>query len=144
MVSNQRFQSTLTSCSLLVVEERWLVGAVHVGSVQSPVAYAMHRLWTIPASEYNGRMVDNGQHANRSHVLRHVCRSCNNAHTVLRHVEKTVQGKGRPYPILPTVQGKGRPPTQRQKLLPSIDDASCVTRIAREQNNIYLLTLIPL
>jgi len=55
---------------------------VHVGVVQGAVTHVVHWLWPLPATEYDGRLADNDQHADRSDLLRPLCRPFNNADTV--------------------------------------------------------------
>ena len=71
-----------------------LVWAVHVGIVQGAVTHVVYWLRPVPATEHNRRLADHGQHADRCHVLRNVCRSCHHAHPVLRHFQKTLPRKG--------------------------------------------------
>ena len=67
-----------------------MVRTVHVGPIQGAVAHAVYRVWTVPATEHDGRLADHGQHVDRRHVLRAVRRSFNHAHPIFRHVEKTL------------------------------------------------------
>jgi len=62
-----------------------LVRAIHVGTVQGAVSHALYRLWSVPAAEYDRRLVDHGQYVDRCHLLRHVRRSRHHSHSIIRH-----------------------------------------------------------
>ena len=79
---------------LFLSTERRLVGAVHVGIIQSSLTHALYWLRTISAAEHDRRLVDHGQHAHWCYVLRVVCRPFDDAHTIFRHRQKTLPRKG--------------------------------------------------
>jgi len=62
--------------------------------VQGAVTHAVHWLRPLPTAEHNRCLAGHGQHADRCHVLRHVCRSRHYANTILRHFEETLPRKG--------------------------------------------------
>ena len=60
----------------LGVSGRGVAHTVHVGAVQGAVAHVMYRVREVPAAEHHRRLADDDQHADGSHVLRSVRRSC--------------------------------------------------------------------
>src|SRR6218665_2850695 len=79
------------SCGIIGIS---LVRAIHVGVVQGSVAHAVHWLRTISSAEHNGRLADDGKYAKWRHLLCHVRRPRHYPHSIVRHVEETIQGKG--------------------------------------------------
>jgi len=75
----------LSSCVMLSTACS-LVGAVHVGVVQSPLSHALYRVRTLSAPEYHGRLADNNQHAVRSVLLRTLCWTLDHANSELRYL----------------------------------------------------------
>ena len=87
-------QFALTRRCVVVRAARPLDGAVHVGAVQGPLAHAVYRVRPLPAAQHHGRVADDHQHADWSHLLRPVRRPRYHAHTVVRHVQEAVPGEG--------------------------------------------------
>jgi len=75
-----------TACSL--------VGAVHMGVVQGTVTHAVYWLWSVPATVRFRRLVNDHQHANRSHFLRTFRRSIHIVDSNVRHFKTHVRREG--------------------------------------------------
>jgi len=73
---------------------RPLAGPVHVGALQSTLTHALYRLRPLPPAEYDGRLVDHGQYADRGNLLCTVRWSRHHTYTVVRHVEAPLPGEG--------------------------------------------------
>ena len=69
--------------------------SVHLVTLQSPLAHALHRLRSFPAPKHHRRLAHHGQHANRCHLLRHVCRTRHHAHPIVRHLQTPLSGESK-------------------------------------------------
>lgn len=72
-----------------------LVGAVLLGTFQSHVSHALHRLRTVPSSIADGYVVDNAFDDQRSHLLCPLPRSRHQSHSELGLFKTTVSRKGK-------------------------------------------------
>ena len=77
------------------ISGRTVGSTVHVVPLQSPLAHALYRLRSLPAPKYHRRVADYGQHANRCHLLRHVCWSRHHAHPIVRHLQTPLPRKSK-------------------------------------------------
>ena len=71
-----------------------LVGAIHMGALQSSVAHAVYRVRTLPPSELDRRLADDGVHGHRRHLLRTLRRPLDHPHPELRHLQATLPREG--------------------------------------------------
>ncbi|KAH3838141.1 hypothetical protein DPMN_111547 [Dreissena polymorpha] len=76
---------------LVFLAARPLVTAVYVFAVQSFISHVVHRIRTFPATEHDGHVVDNPQHAQWRNVLRAFPRAHHINHSVVRYVQTPLQ-----------------------------------------------------
>lgn len=53
-----------------LISECFMVDPVYVGFVQSSVTYALHRVWSFPATKYDRHVAYNFEHAQWCYMLR--------------------------------------------------------------------------
>jgi len=76
--------------------ERGMDWTVHVGIIQGAVTHAVYRLRPLSSTQHRWRLADHGQYGHRCHLLCSLRRTYNHPHSVIRHFQETLPGKGRP------------------------------------------------